>query len=171
MFIDIFRDIEQAYFLAFNGYSKPAVILAGGVIEELLRLYIESKGIKSENNTLDSYIRTCAEKKLLKKAIHKLADSFRELHASVTRPIEVLQKIRKEEPLGVQWQNQVLAEIQLHADIYLVSDLEDKVLKDFMITPIKSVEEGLTKAFSILGDDADITVIPEGPLILPILSC
>ena len=98
-------------------------------------------------------------------------DSFRELHASVTRPIEVLQKIRKEEPLGVQWQNQVLAEIQLHADIYLVSDLEDKVLKDFMITPIKSVEEGLTKAFSILGDDADITVIPEGPLILPILSC
>lgn len=74
----IFRDIEQAYFLAFNGYSKPAVILAGGVIEELLRLYIESKSIKSENNTLDSYIRTCAEKGILKKAIHKLADSFRE---------------------------------------------------------------------------------------------
>jgi hypothetical protein len=74
----LFRDIEQAYFLAFNGYSKPAVILAGGVIEELLRLYLECKGIKSENNTLDSYIRTCAEKGLLKKAIHKLADSFRE---------------------------------------------------------------------------------------------
>jgi DNA-binding Lrp family transcriptional regulator len=36
----IFRDIEQAYFLAFNGFSKPAVILAGGVIEELLRLYL-----------------------------------------------------------------------------------------------------------------------------------
>jgi hypothetical protein len=74
----IFRDIEQAYFLAFNGYSKPAVILAGGVIEELLRLYIESKGIKSENNTLDSYIRTCEGKGILKKAVHKLADSFRE---------------------------------------------------------------------------------------------
>ena len=74
----IFRDIEQAYFLAFNGFSKPAVILAGGVIEELLRLYMESKGIKSQNNTLESYIRTCAEKGLLKQAIHKLADSFRE---------------------------------------------------------------------------------------------
>jgi hypothetical protein len=74
----IFRDIEQAYFLAFNGFSKPAVILAGGVIEELLRLYIESKGIKSQNNTLESYIKTCAEKGILKKAIHKLADSFRE---------------------------------------------------------------------------------------------
>ncbi|MHB8909123.1 MAG: hypothetical protein ACYDAA_09645 [Syntrophales bacterium] len=74
----IFRDIEQAYFLAFNGYSKPAVILAGGVIEELLRLYIECKGIKSENNTLDSYIRTCGEEGILKKAVNKLADSFRE---------------------------------------------------------------------------------------------
>ena len=74
----IFRDIEQAYFLAFNGFSKPAVILAGGVIEELLRLYMESKGIKSQNNTLESYIRTCAEKGLLKQACHKLADSFRE---------------------------------------------------------------------------------------------
>ncbi len=74
----IFRDMEQAYFLAFNGYNKPAVILAGGVIEELLRLYLDCKGVKSENNTLDSYIKTCAEKGLLKKAIHKLADSFRE---------------------------------------------------------------------------------------------
>ena len=34
----IFRDIEQAHFLASNGYYKPAVILAGGVTEELLRL-------------------------------------------------------------------------------------------------------------------------------------
>lgn len=74
----IFRDIEQAYFLALNGLSKPALILAGGVIEELLRLYMQAKGIKSPNNTLDSYITTCAEKGLLKRAIHKLADSFRE---------------------------------------------------------------------------------------------
>jgi hypothetical protein len=74
----ILRDVEQAYYLAFNGFNKPAVILAGGVIEELLRLYIESKGIKSQNNTLESYIKTCAEKGILKKAIHKLADSVRE---------------------------------------------------------------------------------------------
>jgi hypothetical protein len=74
----ISRDIEQAYSLAFNGFNKPAVILAGGIIEELLRLYIESKGITLHKNTLDFYIRTCEEKGILKKAIHKLADSFRE---------------------------------------------------------------------------------------------
>jgi nickel-dependent lactate racemase len=97
-------------------------------------------------------------------------ESFRELHASVKRPIEVLQKIRKEEPIGVQWQNQVLAELQLRTDIYMVSELEDQVLRDFMIVPINTVEEGLKKAFSILGNDAEIIVIPEGPLILPLLS-
>jgi len=97
-------------------------------------------------------------------------ESFRELHASVERPIEVLQKIRKEEPIGVQWQNQVLAELQLHTDIYMVSELEDQVLRDFMIVPINTVEEGLKKAFSILGNDAEIIVIPEGPLILPLLG-
>lgn len=74
----ILRDLGQAYYLAFNGFNKPAVILAGGVIEELLRLYLENKGIKSKKDTLESYIITCAEKGILKKAIQKLADSVRE---------------------------------------------------------------------------------------------
>ena len=97
-------------------------------------------------------------------------ESFRELHASVKRPIEVLQKIRREQPIGVQWQNQVLAILQLRNDIYMVSELEHQVLRDMMIVPVYTVDEGLKKAFSVLGDDAEITVIPEGPLILPLLS-
>jgi predicted GIY-YIG superfamily endonuclease len=36
----IFRDVEHAFVLASQGFSKPALILAGGVIEELLRLYL-----------------------------------------------------------------------------------------------------------------------------------
>jgi len=74
----IFRDIEQANFLASNGFYKSAVILAGGVTEELLRLYLESKGVKPQNNTLVCYIKACDQNGLLKSAIHKLADSFRE---------------------------------------------------------------------------------------------
>ncbi|MCK9391927.1 MAG: hypothetical protein M0Q01_10255 [Syntrophales bacterium] len=74
----IFRDIEQAYFLASNGFCKPAVILAGSVIEELLRLYLESKRINLTDNTLNYYIKTCIDKHILKKEINKLADTFRE---------------------------------------------------------------------------------------------
>ena len=97
-------------------------------------------------------------------------DSFRDLHASVSSPKEVLQKIRREEPIGVQWQNQIFARDQLRNDFYLVSSLEDSVVKDMMITPIRSIEEGLEKAFKILGNDAEIAVIPEGPLVVPILE-
>jgi len=97
-------------------------------------------------------------------------DEFVELHASVKSPKEVLQKIRIEEPIGLQWQNQILARDQLKHDIYLVSSLEDSIVKSMMMTPIRTVEEGLAKAFKVLRNDAEIAVIPEGPIVVPILG-
>jgi hypothetical protein len=75
----IFRDIEQAYILAKMGFSKPAVILAGSVIEELLRLYLKFKNIKTISNTFDGYIKTCEQHSLLKrgnKSIIRFCSSF-----------------------------------------------------------------------------------------------
>ena len=97
-------------------------------------------------------------------------EEFVELHASVSSPKEVLQKIRREEPIGVQWQNQILARDQLRNDFYLVSELEDSIIEAMMITPIRTIEQGLEKAFKILGSDAEIAVIPEGPLVVPVLE-
>lgn len=97
-------------------------------------------------------------------------DSFKDLHMSVSSPKEVLQKIKREEPIGVQWQNQILARVQLKNDIYLVSNLEDSEVRNMMITPIRSIEEGIEKAFAVLGKDAEIAVIPEGPLVIPIVE-
>lgn len=74
----IFRDIEQAYVLANYGFHKPAVILAGGVIEELLRFYLAHKKVAADSDSLDSYIKACEKYGLLKGAIHKLADSIRQ---------------------------------------------------------------------------------------------
>lgn len=73
----IFRDIEHAYFFAQNDFSKPAVILAGGVIEELLRHYLKFKNIKPSKNEFNEYIRSCENKGLFKKGISKLSDSLR----------------------------------------------------------------------------------------------
>ena len=73
----LFRDIEHAYILADAGFSKPAAILAGSVIEELLRLFLKHKGITPTTNNFDGYIKTCADKGFLKTAIHQLTDSFR----------------------------------------------------------------------------------------------
>mgnify|MGYP006910674413 CR=1 FL=1 len=73
----IFRDVEHSSALANLGFSKPAVILAGGVIEELLRLYLEHKRISPISDNFDGYIRTCEQKGLLKSGISRLSDSVR----------------------------------------------------------------------------------------------
>jgi hypothetical protein len=73
----IFRDIKQAFLLAQSGFYKPSVILAGGVVEELLRLFLEHKDVKPGGNTLDSYLKSCVEHHFIKVAVHNLADSVR----------------------------------------------------------------------------------------------
>ncbi len=93
---------------------------------------------------------------------------FMELHASCASPKEILQKIRRDEPIGVQWNNQLLARVQLRNDIYLVSDLEGAIARQMKVMPMKTVEESLDKAFKALGKDAEIALVPEGPLVLPL---
>jgi hypothetical protein len=74
----IFRDTEHAFSLAESGFNKPAVILAGGVVEELLRYYLEFRNFAAESDTLDGYIKACEKYNLLKGAIYRLADSVRQ---------------------------------------------------------------------------------------------
>ena len=74
----IFRDIEHAYVLASLGFSKPALILAGGVIEELLRQYLAYNEKIPKKKTFEEYIKCCEDNGLLKSAISKLSDSGRQ---------------------------------------------------------------------------------------------
>lgn len=74
----IFRDVEHAFVLASEGFAKPAVILAGGVIEELLRLYLEHKKIQPKCDKFFAYIEACENNKLLKRGVSRLTDSIRD---------------------------------------------------------------------------------------------
>lgn len=73
----IFRDVEHSFVLASSGFSKSAVILAGGVIEELLRLYLKHHNISPISDNFDGYIKTCEQERLLKSGISRLSDSVR----------------------------------------------------------------------------------------------
>lgn len=73
----IFRDIGHAHYLSQNGFHKPAVILAGSVIEELLRLFLIHKGETIKSNNFNNYINMCESKGLLKSGINSLSDSVR----------------------------------------------------------------------------------------------
>lgn len=73
----ILRDIGTAHSLLNLGFYKESVIISGGVIEEILRLFLEAKQIKSKNNFID-YIKICEENNLLKSGISRLSDFLRE---------------------------------------------------------------------------------------------
>ncbi len=88
----IFRDVEHAFVLASEGFAKPAVILAGGVIEELLRLYLKHKNIAAAGNTFNEYIKACEQNKLLQTGIGKLSDSAREFRNFVHLSKESIKK-------------------------------------------------------------------------------
>lgn len=89
----LFRDVAHAAYLANQGLAKPAVILAGGVIEELLRQYLISKGRSNPGRSFNEYIRKCETLGLLKKAIHKLSDSVREFRNIVHVELETSKKV------------------------------------------------------------------------------
>ncbi len=95
-------------------------------------------------------------------------EAFLNLHASVSTPEEVIGEVRRLAPVGVQWQNQILARTQLKNDIYLVSELEESLVRKMKMEPVPTVEEGLERAFNKLGDKASIVVIPEGPVVYPV---
>ena len=78
--------------------------------------------------------------------------------------------IRDSHHVGVAWQNQILARAQLDHTIYLLSNLDDSAVSQMMVTPIHTIAEGLEKALGTLGKEAEIAVIPEGPLILPVVT-
>ncbi|MFH1031372.1 MAG: nickel-dependent lactate racemase [Chloroflexota bacterium] len=98
-------------------------------------------------------------------------ESFRSLHASVHSPEEVLHALNSTDNSGgVGWQNQILARTQLNHTIYLLSGLKDSEASQMMVTPIHSLEEGLNKALRVLGKNAEIAIIPEGPLVIPVVK-
>lgn len=88
----IFRDIEQAYVLSKMGFNKPTVILAGGVIEELLRLFLENKGENVKNKKFEELIEICYKKEFLKEEISNLASAIRRFRNSVHLATEKTKK-------------------------------------------------------------------------------
>lgn len=84
----ILRDIGNSIALLSLGFNKEAVILSGGVIEEIIRLFILSRYNKKYKNFYD-LLEMCNKNNLFKKSIQKLTDSIREFRNLVHLKKEV----------------------------------------------------------------------------------
>ena len=97
-------------------------------------------------------------------------ESFQSLHASAQTPEEVIKNICSSGYAGVSWQNQILARAQLNHTVCLLSELEDDMVRQMMVTPVHNIDEALDKALKTLGRKAEIAVLAEGPLLLPVVK-
>jgi nickel-dependent lactate racemase len=68
-----------------------------------------------------------------------------------------------------QWQVQVQAQIQLHADVYIYSDgLSDDEIRAALLTPVRDLPAALAEFRARYGPR--LCVLPEGPLTIPALK-
>ncbi|AOT72577.1 nickel-dependent lactate racemase [Geosporobacter ferrireducens] len=84
-------------------------------------------------------------------------------------PEEMIVNIQKKFELGGH-KAAAIAMVHQRARIFLVSDLEDDFVRKIFLEPYKEVETALKSAYSILGEDAKVLVMPYGGSTLPVVN-
>ncbi len=96
---------------------------------------------------------------------------FQRLMGGAKTPREVLDTIKEEEPLGDQWEAQVLARVLQRAEVIVVSKgVKDRVIEGMLMTPASTPEEALNLALRKMGKNAKVVAIPEGSFIIPYIG-
>lgn len=89
-------------------------------------------------------------------------ESFRDCK-DIPGLLDSFRQIPPEKTVVDQWQSQILARILAHHSVILISDLDEKIVRDFQMIPAESVEQALGIAERLLKkEDYTIAVIPEG---------
>lgn len=99
-------------------------------------------------------------------------EEFLRIVRGADNPDEILERIRRNEPMNDQWEAQILAKVLKKAKVILVSDyIPEDLAEEFMLGHARTLEEALEMAFNILGNrDARMMAIPEGPYVIPLVG-
>jgi nickel-dependent lactate racemase len=69
-----------------------------------------------------------------------------------------------------QWQAQIQALVQRKANVLVHSSLPDAVIRAAHLTPCHNIEAAVKEELSRRGADAQVAVLPQGPLTIPYLG-
>jgi nickel-dependent lactate racemase len=98
-------------------------------------------------------------------------EKFKELIFSGMKPSKIYDKISNEEiAVPDQWEIQILARILMKADIFIISKLTRDMIGNIGLKYAESVEEAVKIGLKKYGPDASILILPNGPLVLPLLN-
>lgn len=94
--------------------------------------------------------------------------SFYRIMAEAESPNEVLQKIRREEPIKDQWQAQILARILKIASVVVVTkNIKHSLIEDMQMIPSSNVEKALNLAYGLTNERSKVTAVLDGPYSIP----
>ncbi|HWQ80498.1 MAG TPA: nickel-dependent lactate racemase [Anaerovoracaceae bacterium] len=147
--------------------DKPAdiVVLSPGGFPKDINLYQAQKGLDNAQHAVrpGGIMIWCASAK----------EGFGEEHFEEwmrnMEPAEMIEEIRKNFILGAH-KAAAVALVMQKADVYMVSDLEDELVRKIHFTPFPTVQAALDAAFVKLGSDAGVIVMPQAGSILPYLE-
>jgi nickel-dependent lactate racemase len=94
---------------------------------------------------------------------------FLDLLSRAKTPKEVFELLNTEYKLGYH-KAAKMAQVGLRAEMWMVSDLEDRIIKDAKLKPYKSVQNALNDAINLLksnGKKPHIIIMPSGSLTIP----
>jgi len=91
---------------------------------------------------------------------------FHELLRSYRRPEEVLEAVRGRYRLGYHKAARI-AELSLKAEIWAVTGLEGKLLREAFMKPYRSVQQALDEALKVKGKDARVLILQDAGLTVP----
>ncbi|MPM93751.1 Lactate racemase [bioreactor metagenome] len=78
-----------------------------------------------------------------------------------------IMKIDRESTIPDQWCAQIIARIQLKHPIIIVSDQCDhQIIRDMGFNAASTIDEALKSAETIVGSQANFTVIPDGVAVI-----
>jgi nickel-dependent lactate racemase len=96
-------------------------------------------------------------------------DTFIKVLSSCSTPNEVFNRIKEGYVLGYH-KAAKLAEINLWAEMYGVTNLPDRILKSIFIKPFHSLQDAVDEALKKKGRDAKVLFLLDGSLTVPILN-
>ncbi len=95
---------------------------------------------------------------------------FGEMIMSCSNVEELYQRMSMPPSEIDKWQVQMLARAMIDHTIILVNDTIDKELaKKMFFVPATDIHQAVEMAFEIQGKDASVSIMPEGPVMIPIL--
>ena len=97
------------------------------------------------------------------------SDVFGKWINTYSTPGERIEEIQKHFELGGH-KSAALAMVQKNCDIYLVTDMEDKLVEKANMVPFHNLQQAVDAAFAQMGEKAAAYVVPVGGSTLPVLE-